>query len=801
LPLVTGITLPGLLLGLLPAATLVTLAVGLLDLPCSWSGPLNRRGALVASASMVTAWAAVGALVLSLFHALTATFVEAWWMIGFAAAACWTACRYQSGRLAFRSLRYPRLASDEVAALTVLVCILAAAFLMAVLSPPNNADSLNYHLPRQLFWISQRSVFLSSAPYFAMLTQPPLAEYLGVNLMLLSDSDRLNNLLQFVAFVLVLVLLSLLLRALGYGRRPQLFAAVYFATLPAAFFQASNTKNDLLLSCFLLASLWVTAGLPRHRRLKLDAAGALGFFAGAALLTKGTAVVYLTVIGVSVLAACLAKQVRISVGSGLLALAFTAVLPAVHYLPQGSAILHAESGSGSHHVNARFDPLSTSSVLVRNLGTQFGTPITAVNTAISGLVAGFHRTIGRELNDPSTTFAFGGPFQVRYEPTHEDFPPAFVHFLLIGLLPVFGFAMRKQAVVRRDVLIFAGLALALLVGFSAVFRWQPWHARLLIPVVAVAAVSVGIAAAFAGHVLWRLLLLAALAAWWSPSVGLFQRPLIGPGSVFRASESALLIGKLPADNDIIDSLAKIFARITPCRMVVDTGSAFVYPALRALLLRPDRDTVLLGPSELDRNQPDAVLAYRPAPKPAAADQSPEAAPSAGLQRVLDHEGWSLQLSPKLTREVSDAALFPVFYGFREATGLGPVQGPLPQFGLPIFRNAWMPSASVVVDGSPTPRVLRLGLIPYDGPQSVRVAIDEDILRRIELPVDGRSGTLIPLGVRPEPFRVMLAFDRGYASGWDPAPVALRITRLQILPADFPDSAAGAAASESVGGGP
>jgi hypothetical protein len=798
-----GISMPGLLLGLLPAATLVTLAIGLLDLSCSWSGPLNRRGALVVSAGMVTAWAVAGTLLLSQFHALTATFVDAWWMIGFATAVCWTRSRhqYQSPTLALGPPRFPRLAYDEAATLAVLVGILVAAFLMAALSPPNNADSLNYHLPRQLFWISQRSVFLTSAPYFAMLTQPPLGEYLGVNLMLLSDSDRLNNLVQFLGFILVLLLLSLILRALGYGRRPQLFAAVFVATLPAAFFQASNTKNDLLLSCFLLAILWVSAGLPRHRPLRLDAAGALGFFAGAALLTKGTAVVYLTVIGVSVLVACLAKQVRISVGSGLLALALTAILPAVHYLPQGSAILHAESGSGSHHVNARFDPLSTSSVLVRNLAAQLGTPIDALNTATGRLVAVFHDAIGRELNDPSTTFASGGPFQLRYEPTHEDFPPAFVHFLLIGLMPVFGFAMRRQKMVRRDVLIFAGLALALLVGFSAVFRWQPWHARLLIPVVAVAAVPVGIAAMAAGQVLWRLLLLAALAVWWSPSVGLFQRPLIGPGSVFRASESALLIGKLPADNDIIDSLAKIFARITPRQMVVDTGSAFVYPALRALLLRPDRDTVLLGPGKLDRNQPDAVLAYRPAPQSVIAEQSSDAAPSAGLERVLDHEGWSLQLSPRLAREVSDAALFPVFYGFNQSTGLGPVQGPLPQFGLPIFRNAWAPGASVLVDGSPTPRVLHLGLIPYDGPQSVRVAVKGDTLARIDLPFDGRSGTLIPLGVRPEPFRVMLTFDRGYASGWDPAPVALRISRLQILPADLPDSAEGAGASESAGGGP
>src|SRR5688500_4309031 len=68
----------------------------------------------------------------------------------------------------------------------VVVLILLCTGVGAFVTSPRNWDVLSYHLPRQVYWAQQGHVGLLPTNDVRMPTMPPLAEYIGVQLMILS---------------------------------------------------------------------------------------------------------------------------------------------------------------------------------------------------------------------------------------------------------------------------------------------------------------------------------------------------------------------------------------------------------------------------------------------------------------------------------------------------------------------------------------------------------------------------------------------------------------------------------------
>jgi predicted neutral ceramidase superfamily lipid hydrolase len=133
-----------------------------------------------------------------------------------------------------------------------LIVIGIAIGLTALISPPNNFDSMTYHLGRMVHWIQnqtvahypthiQRQLYSGSWPGFA-LTQ----------LYLLSGGDQLLNLVQWGSMVGSVVGTSLIAEELGGDRRAQLFTAVVCATIPVGILQAASTQTDYVTAFWLV---------------------------------------------------------------------------------------------------------------------------------------------------------------------------------------------------------------------------------------------------------------------------------------------------------------------------------------------------------------------------------------------------------------------------------------------------------------------------------------------------------------------------------------------------------------------
>src|SRR3989339_921693 len=101
----------------------------------------------------------------------------------------------------------------------VFFVILLPILASALLYPPNNGDSLTYHLTRIEQWIQNKNVEYFPTYNTRQLFGQPLDEYLLLQLRLLSGHDRFLGLVQYAAMLGVTAATVLLAGLFGLGKR------------------------------------------------------------------------------------------------------------------------------------------------------------------------------------------------------------------------------------------------------------------------------------------------------------------------------------------------------------------------------------------------------------------------------------------------------------------------------------------------------------------------------------------------------------------------------------------------------
>src|SRR6478672_1756889 len=149
---------------------------------------------------------------LSLFRQITFPGVLGLWLTSLAIAVIILVRR--GGRVKKSSLRsfLEGLSPFELSLLGGLAVISAVIAVIAWVSPPNNWDSLTYHMSRVAHWIQNRTVANYPTNLLRQLHQNPQAEFTILNFQILSGSDRLANLVQWFSMLGSLVGVSLLAR-------------------------------------------------------------------------------------------------------------------------------------------------------------------------------------------------------------------------------------------------------------------------------------------------------------------------------------------------------------------------------------------------------------------------------------------------------------------------------------------------------------------------------------------------------------------------------------------------------------
>jgi len=189
------------------------------------------------------------------------------------------------------------LRADPIVAFLGVVVALELVYvtLIAVLTPPVDDDSLQYHLGRPALWLQQGSLgTFPDVHDFRLNAFPVNAELVYGFFLATGDGDRFVAVSNVLAALALTVGVAVGARRLGFEQREALFGALLAASLPVVALQAPSTLTDLGVAALVTSA---TALFLRRRTADLVlGAVASGLLVGA----KVTGVFALPVLAVVV---------------------------------------------------------------------------------------------------------------------------------------------------------------------------------------------------------------------------------------------------------------------------------------------------------------------------------------------------------------------------------------------------------------------------------------------------------------------------------------------------------------------
>ena len=380
----------------------------------------------------------------------------------------------------------------------IIVLLTGVSLVVAVIVPPNNWDSMTYHMSRVAQWAARKSVENYPTNIPRQLYQNPFAEYVILHLYVLAGGDRFANLVQWGGWTAGIVVATAIARELGATRRGQLWTATFVATLPMAVLQATNTQNDLVMGALLLIVGYYSLRLIRRAQVTKqidwwDVIG-LGLSAGLGVLTKGTGYLYILP-WLLIVSALLLIRWRVRGFTALTVCATTVILLNLGFWSRNYQLYGRALGTqvevGVHYTfyfgNDHFGPSTLVSNLLRNAALQLvGTPICSAQD-IEDWVRSIHYTLRLDPDDPSTTWE-GEQFWLNEAGFDSaDFAGSPYHFTLVLLISLIALYPRNWGPTTW-IVVATGAGFVL---FSLYLRWQPWHARLHLPLLMLVAPVVG----------------------------------------------------------------------------------------------------------------------------------------------------------------------------------------------------------------------------------------------------------------------------------------------------------------------
>lgn len=531
-----------LLLGLLPVLSLIAWTISLyLHQVRRDAQTATLRYALLQAAALLGLWVVVGTEGLSAFNQLRYVPILVWWIVALSGGVVCAFCNYEPVRGQVHLRDFFRLPSLSEAAIGLpFVVILLLAFTSAFFNPPNNYDSYSYHLPRQIFWLQHANVRHYPTNNLRQDMMAPFSEFVGVQFMALSNSDRWANLVQFGALCITFCAVSLITERLGGNRSVQLLACLILLVSPVVFMEASNTKNDMVVAMWIAIAtcqlIRILDGAPVHW---LDAL-LMGAAVGCGADTKGTGPLFV----IPIVAVLSVAMLRYFTPSRFKALALIGVVALAINLPQFArnyrAFGHINGPDPRHGGYPLYNESHGVNVVVSNMVRLFAWHAAfgyqPFNDAMYRDVVWLHEhVLGLGINDKRTTTPFSSYDGLIFRGDDEDRAGSPAHILLLCLLPIALFIARRK-IHMPYALLLCGIAVGGFVIFNWSVKWQEWHVRYFIPQTALFAPVLAVAFTARARIVVAPLLAWALAASLIPTIRVNPRQLFGPASVFCRSD-------------------------------------------------------------------------------------------------------------------------------------------------------------------------------------------------------------------------------------------------------------------------
>lgn len=376
--------------------------------------------------------------------------------------------------------------------------VAASTLAVAIVSPPNNWDSMTYHMSRVEHWRSNASVSHYPTNSVWQLFLSPFAEFIILQFQTLGHgSDYFANIVQWLFFIACMAVTSSMVKILGGSPWAQTISILAVATTPMVIMQATSTQNDVVCSFFVAAVAFFSFKLCLQPQ-KWDWAY-LSLAVALAVASKGTAYAFLPPFIIWALWDTFRKNgIRAMLKLGVL-IGFTVVLlNGGHWFRNFN--LWGHPLGDPEWLGLYRNELYGLKELVQNvlLNTllHLGTPFVRVNSFLDALASFTSSWTGLSLNDPRLNFTPQVPIEISLR-THDTFAGnALTGALLLGALGLT--ALKGSPVCRR----YAALWVASALLFCFLLKWAPFNTRLHTPLFVLGAVLIGLSVCSLEAMLW-----------------------------------------------------------------------------------------------------------------------------------------------------------------------------------------------------------------------------------------------------------------------------------------------------------
>lgn len=352
--------------------------------------------------------------------------------------------------------------------------ILLPLLFIALYYPPNNWDSMTYHMARVEHWIQNKNVDFYPTNNDRQLFMGPLAEYVILHIKLLFGDDRFVNLVQYFAMFGSVITATLITDKLSYKNKHQLFAALLVLTIPMGILQSTTTQTDYL-SAFLLISL-VYFGFQQDTLF-------IAFACGLGLLTKLSFLLFTIPFSIYFGILWFKSNKAYFIKSLLIAMMISLIVNLPLFIRNFKTYetIYGPISNSKILGNQSLQPIFVLSTLVKNTGLNLGLPNDNYNHFIDQIITKFHDLIGININDNNNTFI--NTYYLTHFLISEDVSGNISHAILFVICGMtIGFCFKRYSI--KNKYLWPGYFLCIISGFilySTFFKWQPWGNRLLLP--------------------------------------------------------------------------------------------------------------------------------------------------------------------------------------------------------------------------------------------------------------------------------------------------------------------------------
>jgi hypothetical protein len=353
---------------------------------------------------------------------------------------------------------------------------------IALISPPNTNDSLSYHLARVAHWAQNANLRHYPTAYEFQLYNAIWAELVILHTYVLSASDQLANLVQWLSMVGCVFLGIEISGKLGLSFRGKLITGSLILTIPSGILQATSTQNDYVTAFWLMVLLLIVF-MVREVEVGLGHGVLIGGAVGLGMLTKGTYYPYAFPILLWIFIPILwnqgiKKTLRVAATGAIVAIFLNGAFW-IRNLTTYRSIIGPEWWINEKSLGT-YSVQSILANMVRQTSIHFGSPFLEVNEQISSAVISFCEFLGQTecvvlRESPQYTY------RIPLLSNHEDSVGNLIHMVIVLIaLVCIPFLVRKWKY-PRTIIVYSLVLISAFIGLSASIMWELFGNRYQLP--------------------------------------------------------------------------------------------------------------------------------------------------------------------------------------------------------------------------------------------------------------------------------------------------------------------------------